>query len=135
MTDYTLDYLLDRAYSSFTIDKSKSKLERPKIEKKDRKTYIINFTKIAETANRDVEELKKFYEDSLKMDTSIRTDQTLKIDGIVNIHAIENVFKNYIRDHVMCGACQSIKTHTEKVNRITFLICDTCKCKKSIHAL
>jgi translation initiation factor 2 beta subunit (eIF-2beta)/eIF-5 len=131
--DYTLEYLLDRAYGSFSLDKSKSKLERPKVEKKDRKSYIINFAKMAESANRTVEELKKFYEDALKMDTSLKPDSSLKIDGMANGPIIENIFKTYIRDYVMCGTCQSVKTHTEKENRLTVLICDTCKCRKTIH--
>jgi hypothetical protein len=43
---YDIEYLLDRAYNSFTIQKGCVKLVKPDIQNKNRKSYILNFNDV-----------------------------------------------------------------------------------------
>lgn len=129
---YDVDELLDRAYNGFATKKGKVKIEKPKLEKENKKSYIINFLAIAESINRTPDELHIYIQNELKIATSLKENGVLKIDKVISNNMIENIFASYIRDEVMCITCKSIKTHIEKEKRIKYLICDSCKCKKAI---
>lgn len=130
---YDIEYLLDKAYNSFTLNKGKIKLVRPIIENKDRKSYIVNFKTVCNSINRKSDTVQSFLQKELQIDTSIKDDGRLKIDKTLKKTLIEGHFKNYIIEHVMCKSCKSIKTHNEKNGRIEYLICDMCKCKIAIN--
>lgn len=130
--DYSLDYLLERGYNSFKLDKAKVILVTPKVEYLNKKTYILNFTEMCTLINRSVEELDKHFKDELRMDTSIKSNSSLFIDKIVQKDRIENIYKGYITDYVMCTLCYSIKTDVIKKDRIRYLLCNSCKCEKAI---
>jgi translation initiation factor 2 beta subunit (eIF-2beta)/eIF-5 len=125
---YDIDYLLDRAYGSFTLDRGNDKLVRPIYERKDRKSYIHNFQDVCASLNRTPEEVRVYLAKELNMDTSIKEDGSLKIDGMAkSAGMIEGFIKQYVIDHIMCKSCKSRKTHIRREDRITFLECDTCK--------
>lgn len=131
---YDVNSLLDRAYNSFVLDRKKLKLVPPNIEKKDRKTYIHNFTDICNSINRNVDDIRIFIGKELSVDTSIKENGALKIDTIIkSSNIIENVIKKYIIDHVMCKLCKSCRTKTHKIDRILYLECETCKSKCAIE--
>jgi len=133
-TLYDIDYLLDRAYGSFTIQKGRVKLVKPIIQNKNRKSYIINFNDVCKSINRSTSNVKKHIERGLQIPTSIKEDGRLKIDKAVKSFMIQNVIKNYIVENIMCKSCRSIKTIIEKHNRIEYLICKTCKCKIAFNS-
>lgn len=129
---YEVDFLLDRVYNTLTLDKNKIKLEKPNLVNKDKKSYIPNFIEMAKSVNRTPEELRIFFQQELRMDTSFKEDRCLKIDKIIKIQMVETIYKSFVVDHVMCKTCKSIKTHIEKEKRIKYLICETCGCKKYV---
>lgn len=130
---YDIDALLDRAYSSFIVDKSRTKITPPNFAKKDRKSYIYNFLDVCKSIDRDPEEVKKFLSRELNMETSFKEDGALKIDAIVrNAGIIEKLITNYIKDFVQCKACLSCKTTTQRVDRLTYLVCKACGARVTI---
>ena len=129
---YQIDFLLDRVYDTLTLDRGKIKLEKPLLINKDRKSYIPNFIEMSKSVNRTAEELRLFFQEELRMDTSFKENGCLKIDTIVRKQMIETIYKSFVVDHIMCKTCKSIKTHIEKEKRIKYLICETCGCKRSI---
>ena len=131
---YDIEYLLDRAYNSFTIQKGRVKLVKPDIQNKNRKSYILNFNDVCLSIGRSNLLLQKHIEKGLQLPTSIKEDGRLKIDKSVKSIMIQNVIKNYIIDNVMCKSCKSIKTVIEKHNRVEYLICNTCKCKIAFNS-
>jgi translation initiation factor 2 subunit 2 len=133
--DYTLDYLLDRAFGSFNVDKEQFALVIPALVKKDRKAYITNFQDVCNSMKRDPENIRLFLGKELNMDTSVKENGSLKIDGTsknLTIDVIAKFMKDYVLNYVQCKSCKSYKTTTQKVDRVMFLVCDTCKSKKSI---
>jgi translation initiation factor 2 beta subunit (eIF-2beta)/eIF-5 len=130
---YDIEYLLDRAYGSFSLDKSKIKIVMPVFAKKDRKSYIYNFQEVCRSINRSPDDVRIYLGKELNMDTSIKENGTLKIDGMPKTAGIiEKFIKEYVIDYVMCKACKSCKTNVKKVDRINFLVCETCKSKQTI---
>ncbi len=133
---YDIEYLLDRAYGSFTINVGKLKFVTPKCKNENKKTYIINFLEVCESINREPEELKRFISNELQMSTSIKGTGYLKINGILkNPKIIETLVRNFVVEYVMCKTCRSCKTKTEKESggRIIYMICNACGCKKAIQ--
>jgi translation initiation factor 2 subunit 2 len=131
---YDIEYMLDRAYGSIIMNKEKLKVIMPILIKKDRKTYIINFYDVCKSIGRSTDDIKGYISRELQMDTSIKENGCLKIDGIVKvISRVENIIKGYIVDYIMCSFCKSCKTTTQKENRINYLLCDTCKSKRALN--
>lgn len=132
---YSIDYLLNRAYDSFNLDKGKIKLVKPIFEKKnDRKCYVNNFTEICNAINRDPDDIRQYISKEIHMETSIKENGVLKIDGTAknyNGETIARLIKNYIINFIMCKSCNSCKTTTKKIDRITYLICEVCRSKKA----
>lgn len=130
---YDLSFLLDRAYGAIKLDKKKIVIPQLIFEKKDRKTYIHNFTAVCAALNRDTEDLRQFISKELAKDASIKENGALKIDSMVqNVGMIESIIKLYTIDYVMCKACKSCKTTIKKEDRITFMVCDNCKASRAI---
>jgi len=132
---YDINYLLDRAYSSFSLEKDRIKYVLPKLERKDRKIYVTNFEDICNSMKRDADSVRLYISKELNMDTSIKKNGYLKIDGTsknITEDTIKKFISEYITFYVMCSACKSCKTTTLKEDRITFLVCETCKCKKAV---
>jgi translation initiation factor 2 beta subunit (eIF-2beta)/eIF-5 len=131
--NYDKEFLLDRAYNSFSLDKKRMSFAQPEFETKDRKSYIHNFKKLCQSLNRDPEEIRTYIGKELQMDTSIKENGALKIDAIVKpANRIEGILRDFIKDNVMCQSCKSCKTITKKIDRLTYMICDVCKSKRAI---
>lgn len=132
--EYNTEDLLDRAYRSFILDTGRIKLVKPMFEKKDRKSYIHNFSEVCKSIGRDQEEVKRFLSRELQMESSFKENGSLKIDAIVrSAGMIEKILQNYVIEFVMCKSCKSCKTTTTREDRITFLVCNACKAKVAIH--
>lgn len=129
--NYDIEELLDRSYDSFTINKGKIRLERPQIENKDRKTYILNFDLLCNSLNRDARHVEAYLTKELAIATSRKEGGKLKIDKVVRKPLVEGHIKDYIKEYIQCKSCKSIKTHMIKENRINYMVCDTCHCKVS----
>lgn len=130
--EYDLDFLINRAYRSFNLDRGKIKLVTPIFEKKDRKSYIHNFQEVCKSINRSPDEIRVYIGKEVNKETSIKEDGSLKIDGMPkSAGVIEGCIKNYVINYVMCKACKSCKTKIQKIDRITYLICDACKSQRA----
>src|SRR5437660_927447 len=115
---FDVEYLLKRAYDSFSIDKQKTKITPPILKKEDRKSYITNFQDVCRSINHDPDEVRIYLGKELQMETSFKENGCLKIDSTVkSVGQIENIIKNYINDYVKCKACNSCKTIIQKVGR------------------
>lgn len=130
---YTTEYLLDRAYESFSMEKKKMNITPPEFERKDRKSYIKNFAKLCQSLGREPEEIRLYIGKELQMDTSIKDGGILKIDGLVQrVGEIEKIIEEFVKNNMMCKSCNSCKTKTQKVGRLTYMICEVCKSKLAI---
>lgn len=130
---YTVEFMVDRLYNELN-DLSQNKkliLERPSVKTLNKKTYIGNFSSVCQKINRDVDDVKKYFEKEMNVIASINSQGGLVITGIFKNVNILKVFSSYIDDFVKCKECGSCETEIIKENRITYNNCKKCKSKKA----
>eukprot|EP00733_Pompholyxophrys_punicea_P002433 Pompholyxophrys_punicea_v1_NODE_1896_length_516_cov_1.253796.p1 type:complete len:141 gc:universal NODE_1896_length_516_cov_1.253796:37-459(+) len=136
---YTIDFLLDRLFEKLESDKKDSKKftsKKPKIVIQNRKTIITNFAELCNIFNRDMNTVKSYIDNELKVTSSIFGDENdmLQINNIYKPSHIEEVLMKYIKTHVVCSEpkCCSGNTEIIREDRLVFLKCNSCHSKKSI---
>jgi translation initiation factor 2 subunit 2 len=136
---YAIDFTLKRVYNKLENDKTNVKkfsCERPQVVLENRKTSIINFSKLCDIFKREKIEVKSFIDTELQVSSSLRgeNDSILMINGIYRQKDVERVINKYIEKYVVCPIlkCGSGDTNIVKKNRLTFLKCNTCKAEKVI---
>merc|ERR1711976_891708 len=48
---------------------------------------------------------------------------------------MENVLREYIKEYVQCATCKSANTILEKLDRLTFMICNVCSSRRTVMAM
>ena len=143
--EFTTEQLLDRAYDKLQQihkqeQKQKKSFIKPEIINHNRKSYITNFTKFCASINRDVESVKKFINKDMNAETSVMGDNNLddettglKFNMTYKSSHIMNCITNYMKEYVLCGLCKSGNTEILRIDRITYISCDSCKSQKAIN--
>lgn len=131
---YSDDFLLNRIYEKFEITSKKIGATKPIIEKQNKKTHFMNFKQFCISINREDVAIKKYFEEELKINMSINSQGSLIIEKIYQPNEIIKICENYIKKFVICQEqkCNSGNTQIIKENRITYIVCNTCKTKKAI---
>lgn len=141
MQTLTTSQLIDRAYFKLKeLQKSNKKIFiKPEITSHNRKTYITNFIKYCESINREPENVRKFLEKDLGTTASIVSENSLDDEktGLRFVTRfknpiIMNSITNYMKEYVLCKLCKSGNTEIKKINRITFVCCNSCKANSAI---
>jgi translation initiation factor 2 subunit 2 len=139
--DSTTMELLSRAYNELDKNKkSKKVFVRPDIVNHNRKSYITNYINLCESLGRDDEHFRKFINTEMSIDTAIIKENNLddgegtglKFNGMFRQNQIMDVITNYIKKFVLCESCKSGHTELIKIDRITFISCNSCKSNKSV---
>ena len=135
---YSDDFLIDRIFDKLEGKfQKKFTMAKPKVERKNRKTFISNFGDLCITMNRDEKMVRDFFEKQLEKsqsDITISTGSLLSITGSYSQIDIEKVFKDFTKKYVICmeSKCNSGITELIKENKITYILCKTCNCKMAI---
>lgn len=126
---YKLDYLLNRIYSNLNSINNKTKINLPKLQVtiENKKTFFSNYKKICEELNRNDNDLIKFIQKELVVNTSINGNEELVIDGVYREKQIEKILLNYIENFVKCKMCKCLQTTIMRENRNQILVCSKCK--------
>jgi len=135
--EYTIDYMIDRAYNKLEEIHNESQLENIKLTKPittrlNRKTKITNFRIICSNLNRDENHLLKHFHEEISPDISISGKGSLVLTGTHRDNNINNVMISYIKKYVKCSECSSYNTQLTKENGLVFIKCEKCDSKKSI---
>jgi translation initiation factor 2 beta subunit (eIF-2beta)/eIF-5 len=143
---YTQEELLTRFYDTFAsiASKKKNSLVMPQIDRKNRKTMIVNFPAICASFGRSAEQIRMFIEKELKPEmsilgesdttigVSISGDGTLIIAGTYPPPIIITICQNFAKKFVVCASCKSTDTTIIKESKITYMSCNFCRAKKPI---
>jgi translation initiation factor 2 subunit 2 len=131
---YNDEYLINRAFNKLSLKVKKNNITKPKIEKKNGKTVISNFKKFCDSVKKDQLIVKKYMEDSLRVESNINLVGALIITKGPKPPEIYKTFGDYVKNYIMCQEpkCNSLDTEIIKIDRITFLACNICNSKKSI---
>lgn len=130
---YTI--LLDEIYDTISdnsqlFGNKKNHIDKPDIKYENRKTFWYNYGKNCSQINRNMEQLKKFIEKEMAVETSINDKSNLILRGKYNFAMIASAYKKYILNYVKCSTCKSIETEIVRnsSNRLDYLKCLNPKC-------
>ncbi|GAA52050.1 translation initiation factor 2 subunit 2 [Clonorchis sinensis] len=91
-----------------------------------KKTLFVNFATICRFLNRDQSHLTTYILAELGTQGSVDANGALLIRGRYQSKHMEPVLRNYCRNYVLCGTCQSSETDLCKDSRLLFLHCRRC---------
>jgi translation initiation factor 2 beta subunit (eIF-2beta)/eIF-5 len=123
---YSIDELLDRAYSNITPHKGKINVPTPIVTRQNMRTYLTNFDKIVLKLNANDQDMLTFFASELEKNVSINEKNQLIICGSYDEKKISGVIKNYIKQRMMCKQCKSINTKVITASRIAKMHCADC---------
>lgn len=108
----------------------KNIIDKPDIKYENRKTFWYNYGKNCSQINRNMEQLKKFIEKEMAVETSINDKSNLIMRGKYNFAMIASTYKKYILNYVKCSTCKSIETEIirNSSNRLDYIKCLNPKC-------
>ena len=123
MSDYSVDFLVERIYDILSKNKeiaknSKLVVDNPDVACANRKTFFKNFERICISLKRSKLEVQRFYENELSAKTSIDSNGMLIINGMFRAKGIKRVLTSYLVHYVICKECGSNDTSLMKENRI-----------------
>jgi len=136
MSFYSEEFLLERLYNTIGENGIKGKIIMPKPVSSllNRKTYLDNFLEIQQKIERKhVPDLMEFLKNELSTDATINGENKLVLSGIFRGPSFEKAIKNYCMQYVQCLSCKSGNTEIIKEEKIVFMNCKNCKCKKAIQ--
>ena len=135
---YPLLELIDRFDNKYTNitgyvgGKSKTVIKYPEVQMLNKKMYIQNFKDVCMSMNRELSDCSNYISKELQIQTSISSNNTLIIHGTYKKNVIENIIKKYVVNYVQCPLCKTQDTKLEKIDRITFILCNRCHAKNAI---
>ncbi len=139
--NFNYDLMLNRALNNrISISESKThlKLVPPLVEKISiKKVMFVNIKQISNIIERDIEHLKQFILTECSTTGSFDEEKRLILKGRYDSKQIESILKKYINEYVKCNNCSNLSTKLEKdtITRLTFIICNNCKSKKSVSLI
>jgi translation initiation factor 2 subunit 2 len=136
MTDLDYKKLLTKVIES--TPKKELSEERFKIPKADvfyegNTTVIQNFDKIADTINRDGEQILKFLLGGLGTAGEINGPRVI-FQGKIPKRNIQTKLEEYVESMVICSECNRPDTHLVKRDRTVLIRCDACGAFRSIKS-
>ncbi len=141
LINYSTSQLIDRAYTQLksVVSNDKKGFCKPEIKNLNRKSYIVNFMKFCDSVKRNPDDVKKFIDKDMNATTSFITDNNmdeessgLKFNNIYKSTIIMTSVTNYMKEYVLCNLCKSGNTEIKKNDRITYLVCMSCKSSRSV---
>lgn len=128
--------LLDRAFENLPEkEKATERFETPKVKGhiQGNKTVISNFHQIAAYMRRGEEHLLKYLLKELAT-PGVLTKTALILGTKVPASRINEKLIKYVRDFVICPECGKPDTEITKVDGVTYIRCQACGAKKSVHS-
>ena len=133
--DLVYTVLLDEIFDTLSdnsqlFGNKKNHIDKPDIKYENRKTFWYNYGKNCSQINRTMDQLKRFIEKEMAVETSINDKLNLILRGKYNFAMIANAYKKYIINYVKCSTCKSIETSIVRnsSNRLDYLKCLNPKC-------
>lgn len=129
---YPSNFLIDRIYSSISLQAKKVKLPEIVVKYEKPKTCFYKFNEICKAINRDILHVKKYFETELLAETSLNSDNNLLITGRRDVTKIKEIFQGYLNKYVICGECKNLNTTLEKNGKVVLKKCNNCNASKAI---
>jgi translation initiation factor 2 beta subunit (eIF-2beta)/eIF-5 len=141
---YDQQALIARFYLKCSALKSANTtgLVQPLTKVENRKTQMSNFGVVCESFKRPLAHVKNFVEEEInsvktendrRVDVSLSSANVLIVSGNFKQNYMEGVIRRYIKRYVQCQSCKQMDTLHIKENRVEYIQCNKCKCKKPVE--
>jgi len=117
--------------SETTDSTERIELPPPQIYWQGRKTIFKNFSEYPRILRRDPDKILMYLAKELATAASLDGERAIFI-GRKDKQSFAVLLKRYMNDRVVCPVCGRPDTHTEKVKRLLFLVCEACGARSSI---
>ncbi|MCD6164416.1 MAG: translation initiation factor IF-2 subunit beta [Candidatus Baldrarchaeia archaeon] len=137
MEKYDYEKLLDEAYAQLPKEVfERRRFEIPKVISfiEGKRTLIQNFKEIADTLNRDVKHVLKFFLRELATAGEIEGTRAV-FKGQFSNHVLNEIVRRYAQLYVICPVCKKPDTRIVREGRFWFLVCEACGARTSIKPL
>ena len=135
--NYSTSFLIDKFYNEYAEkikDQKKTRVPRPDIVTKDRKTFINNFTEICESIDRKQTDIASYIAKELEtIETSISGVGVLIIHGTYKRTYVEKLITKYITNYVQCPTCKQWNSTITKIAKLNYIECKMCLAKTAIE--
>ena len=139
---FSYDFLLKRIYGlmkDHNTNSSASGLKIPTIQinvGKDRSCWM-NLEKIANTLNRNIDDLFKYVLSELGIEGTKGGENQANFKSRVTQSNLQKVLTKYINDYVRCPNCKSFETviKRDQSARLQLLSCLNCKSEKTVQVI
>jgi len=133
----TYEQMLEEAtkkISKSTTKESRLEIPSPNVIIQGNRTFITNFTEIADSIRRNPKHLAKFLFRELAKPGHLGTNRLI-LQGKVITSLVQNKIDDYIKEFVICKECNRPDTHFEKEGRIKFIKCEACGAKHVLRRI
>jgi translation initiation factor 2 subunit 2 len=135
--DYSYQDLLKRAYEFLEnsgIGSKRLKLPPPiLVMKGSKRTRLTNFKAICAALRRPADNILQFIQIEIGNQVSLDGDgSAITMLGKFQPAQVEKILLSYIEQYVACDTCKSCDTVMERDKRLCFVICNTCRSKRSV---
>ncbi|MFQ6089166.1 MAG: translation initiation factor IF-2 subunit beta [Candidatus Methanofastidiosia archaeon] len=113
-----------------------SRFEIPRVESfvMGNRTLVKNFREIAQILNRSEDHLLKYLSGELATAGEIENRGAV-FQGRFSNNQINEKFKRYVKEYVICHECSRPDTKLTKEARLLFLKCDACGARYTVRAV
>ncbi len=117
--------------SETTDSTERIELPPPLIYWQGRKTIFKNFSEYPRILRRNPDKILMYLAKELATAASLDGERAIFI-GRKDKQSFAVLLKRYMVDRVVCPVCGRPDTHTEKVKRLLFLVCEACGARSSV---
>jgi len=112
---------------------STSRFELPKVDVmwQGNRTFFRNFAEFPKILRRDPEKVLQYLSKEFATPAQYAGDKAVFV-GKKEPHEFTSLLARYLKEYVECPTCKSPDTRVERLNRVTFLVCEACGAKSSL---
>ena len=133
----TYEQMLKEAEKKISRDASKEdrlEIPSPNVIIQGNRTFISNFTDIANSIRRDPKHLAKFLFRELAKPGHVDSNR-LVLQGKAMKNLIQSKIDAYMKEFVLCKECNRPDTNIVKEDRLIFLKCEACGAKQPLRRI
>jgi len=110
-----------------------SRFELPKVDImwQGNRTFFRNFPELPKILRRDPEKVLQYLSKEFATPAQYAGDKAVFV-GKKEPHEFTSLLARYLKEYVECPTCKSPDTRVERLNRVTFLVCEACGAKSSM---
>jgi len=95
------------------------------------RAFFRNFPEFPKILRRDPEKVPQYLSKEFATPAQYAGDKAVFV-GKKEPHEFTSLLARYLKEYVECPTCKSPDTRVERLNRVTFLVCEACGAKSSL---